>query len=91
MVTPSRSLSLTFSVARHWDEILQALIHFGADLAEFFGVQQRRRETFQAERDKRPETWTFDWRDRPRAAIRQILRNLLGDPQPARRRVTRTR
>jgi hypothetical protein len=59
-------------------------MHFGADLEKFFAVQQRRRETFQAERDKRPETWTFDWRDRPREAIRQILGYLIGEPQPAR-------
>lgn len=63
----------TFCSGETWDEILQALMRFGADLAHFFGVQQRRRETFQRERDKRPETWAIDWRDRPREAIRQLL------------------
>ena len=66
-----------------WDDILQALTHFGANLAEFFSTQQRRRETFQDERDKRPETWTFDWRDRPKEAIRELLGSLLGEPKPA--------
>jgi hypothetical protein len=75
-VTPSACDGAT------WDEILQVLTHFGANLAQFFGIQQHRREAFQDERDKRPETWTFDWRDRPREVIRQILGYLLGDPIP---------
>ena len=65
-----------------WDEILRSLMYFGANLAEFFEVQQRRRETFQAERAKRSDRWTFDWQDRPRDAIRQLLGSLLGDPPP---------
>jgi hypothetical protein len=67
-----------------WSEILEALMHFGANIEQFFATQQRRRETFQEEREKRPETWTFDWRDRPKEAIRQILGYLIGEPQPAR-------
>jgi hypothetical protein len=73
-VTPSLCEGAT------WDEILQTLTHFGANLAKFFGTQKHRRETFQQERDKRPETWTFDWRDRPREVIRQLLGCLLGTP-----------
>ena len=73
-------VTASFCEGETWDEILQALMHFGANLAQFFGVQQRRRETFQVERDKRPETWTVDWRDRPREAIRQLLGSLLGEP-----------
>jgi hypothetical protein len=65
-----------------WDEILQALTHFGANLEQFFGTQQRRRVTFQEERDKRPETWTFDWRERPKEALRNLLGRLLGEPPP---------
>ena len=65
-----------------WDEILQTLTHFGANLEQFFAVQNRRREIFQDERDKRPETWTFGLRDRPREAIRQMLGYLLGEPPP---------
>ena len=67
-----------------WAEILQILMQFGADLEQFFGVRDRRRNTFQQERDKRPDSWTFDWRDSPRETIRQILGYLLGEPQPAR-------
>ena len=76
-------LGITVCDGETWDDILQALTHFGANLAQFFGVRNRRRETFQEERDKRPETWTFDWRDRPKDAIRQLSGSLLGEPQPA--------
>jgi hypothetical protein len=65
-----------------WHEIYQTLSHFGGKFEHFFGVQERRREAFQQERDKLPETWTWDWRDRPKDAIRQILGYLLGEPPP---------
>ena len=76
-------VTVTLCDGETWDDILQALTHFGANLAEFFSTQQRRRETFQDERDKRPETWTFDWRDRPKDAIRELLGSLLGESKPA--------
>ena len=66
-----------------WTEILEVLMHFGADLAQFFATQQHRRETFQKERDKRSETGTSDWRDRPKEAIRELLGCLLGESPSA--------
>ena len=65
-----------------WHEIFQALWHFGGDFEHFSGVQARRREAFQKERDKRPDTWTSQLWDRPKDAIRQILGYLLGEPPP---------
>jgi hypothetical protein len=50
----------TFCDGETWNEILGALMHFGANLKQFFGVQNSRREIFRDERAKRPETWTFD-------------------------------
>ena len=47
-ITPS------FCDGKTWSEILDILMHFGANLAEYFGVQRRRRETFQAERGPVP-------------------------------------
>lgn len=65
-----------------WNEIYQTLTDFGGNFQRLFELQQRRRETFQRERDKRPDTWAFDWRDRPREAIRQVLGFLIGEPPP---------
>ena len=65
-----------------WYEIYQILSHFSGKFEHVFGVQQSRKEAFQKERDKLPETWTFDWRERPKEAIRQILGYLLGETPP---------
>ncbi len=77
-VTPSGCNGAT------WSEILRILMQFGANLEEFFDVRNRRRKTFQHERDKLPNSWSFDWRDDPREVIRQIIGYLLGEPQPDR-------
>jgi hypothetical protein len=75
-VTPSGCAGAT------WNDILKALMQFGADLAEYFGVQQRRRQTFQKERDKRSDNGSFLSRDRPREAIRELLGCLIGESKP---------
>ena len=66
-----------------WNDILQALMHFGADLERFFAVQQRRRETFAHERENRKNNWATDWRDRPLDAVRDLLGTLFGELQSA--------
>ena len=48
----------------------------------YFATLRGRRAAFQKERDKRPETWNWDWHDRPRDAIRQILGYVLGESPP---------
>ena len=75
-------VTASFCDGETWSEILEALMHFGADVEEFFDVQKRRRETFQQERDKLPETWSHDWRDRPKDVFRQILGYLIGESPP---------
>ena len=67
---------------KFWYEIYQTLTQFGGKFERVFAIQQSRRQAFQQERDKLPETWTFDWRDRPKDAIRQILGYLLGESPP---------
>ena len=66
-----------------WNEILQSLMHFGADLAKFFATQQRRRRSFDAERAKRSDRWTVDWREEPKDAMRELLGTVLGEPPAA--------
>ena len=75
-------ITATIADGAFWHEVYLALTHFGANLEEFYSLQNRRAETFQDERDQRPETWDQDWRDHPRDAIRHILGSLLGDPPP---------
>jgi hypothetical protein len=68
--------------AGFWHEIYQTLTYFGGKFEYFFEVQERRREAFKKERDKLPNTWTSDWQDRPKEAIRQLLGYLIGESPP---------
>jgi hypothetical protein len=65
-----------------WNEFFLTLTDFGGKFEEFFEVQERRSQTFKKERDKRPSTGNWDWCDRPKEAIRQLLGYLLGEPPP---------
>ena len=65
-----------------WHEFYLTLTEFGGKFEDFFAVQERRKAEFQKERDKRPSTGNFDWCDRPKESIRQMLGYLLGEPPP---------
>jgi hypothetical protein len=65
-----------------WNEIYEALWHFGGSFEQLHNVRERRREAFQKERDKLPDTWTWQVWDRPREAIREMLGYVLGEPPP---------
>ena len=65
-----------------WDSLLEAITDFGARLKQFYDAKARRLKTFVEERDKRPDTWHWEWQNRSREAFRQILGHLLGEPPP---------
>ena len=65
-----------------WYRLYATLTHFGGNFEHVFGAQQRRKASFEKERNKLPGTWTFDWRDKPKEAIRQLLGYLLGESPP---------
>ena len=65
-----------------WHEFYLTLTEFGGKFEDFFAVQERRKAEFQKERDKRPSTGNFDWCDRPKESIREMLGYLLGEPPP---------
>ena len=65
-----------------WTEIYRMLTYFGGNFAHVFGVQERRKASFQKERNKLPGTWASDWRDRPKEAVRQLLGYLVGESPP---------
>ena len=73
----------TFCEGKTWDEILQAIVHFGGNFAVYFETQQRRQKAFLKEREQRPETWTSNLHDRQREAYREVLGCLIGEPPPA--------
>jgi hypothetical protein len=65
-----------------WGEIYQTMTQFGGSFDAFFGVQERRKKTFEKERQTRPDSWAADTRDRPRDAVRQLLGYVLGESPP---------
>ena len=65
-----------------WYEIYRILTNFGGKFEDFFAVRENRKEAFQRERSKLPNTWNCDWQDQPKEAMRQILGYLLGESPP---------
>ena len=65
-----------------WSEITRILAQFGGNFEELFDARERRKKTFEKERQTRPDTWTSDLRDQPREAIRQLLGYILGESPP---------
>jgi hypothetical protein len=59
-VTPSSS------EGAFWNEFFLILTEFGGKFADFSEVRERRKTSFQKERDKRQNTGNFDWCDRPK-------------------------
>ena len=63
-----------------WHELFLAITNFGGSFHQFHEVQTHRRKAFPKERDKRPDTWTWQIWDKPKDAVRQMLGFLLGEP-----------
>ncbi len=62
---------------------LKVLRHYGGSLKRLYDVRARREKSFEQQRDRRPETWHWDWRDLRAPAVRQALGLLIGEPPPA--------
>ena len=75
-------IEATTSEAGFWYEVYRVFMNFGGNCAEFFDVRERRKKAFEKERQTRPDTWTCDWRDRPRDSIRQLLGYVAGETPP---------
>jgi hypothetical protein len=65
-----------------WNRVEKVLRRYGGSLNRLYQVRAVREATFQRERDARPETWHIDWREVPRATLRQVLGCLIGEPPP---------
>jgi len=65
-----------------WDQIYHILRRYGGCFAPLFTLRARREETFQRERDRRPDTWHIDWRDLRPETVRRALGCRFGEPPP---------
>jgi hypothetical protein len=68
-----------FCTGDFWNDIFQSLQDYGGSLRVLYAVRARREDTFKRERDRRPDTWDWDWRDLRRPTVRQVLGCLIGE------------
>jgi hypothetical protein len=62
-----------------WDRIEKTLWRYGGSLYRLYLVRIGREQTFQRERDRRPDTWHIEWRPGSKSAVRQALGYLIGE------------
>ena len=62
---------------------IQVIRRYGGSLAPLFNVRARREKSFEKERDRRPDTWHIDWRDKRLETVRQVLGMLIGETPPS--------
>ncbi len=66
-----------------WNQVEKTLRRYGGSLSRLYQMRARREETFQRERDRRPDTWHIDWRDLHPSTVRRAFGCLIGEPPPA--------
>lgn len=71
-----------FCASDFCDRFLKVIRRYGGSLEPLFTVRARREKSFQQQRDRRPETWHWDWRDLRRPVVRQVLGMLIGETPP---------
>ena len=71
-----------FCTGEMGNAILQTLEFYGGSLAKLFAIRAKREKSFQRERDKRPATWEWNWRDLRKERMRAVLGYLIGEVPP---------
>ncbi len=66
-----------------WNRVEKTLRRYGGSLGCLYRVRARRKDVFQRERDRRPDTWHIDWRDLRPSTVRLALGCLIGETPPA--------
>jgi len=68
-----------FCTGAFWNQIFETLQGFGGSLSTLYKVREQRETSFQTERDRRPDTWDFDWTFPPPDTVHQLLGYLIGE------------
>ena len=69
----------SFCTGPFWNQISDTLMNYGGSFTTLFKTRQYRETSFQKERDKKPETWGFDWTFPPPETARQVLGYMIGE------------
>ena len=65
-----------------WNELHKIYRRYGGSINVLYEARAKREETFQRERDRRPDTWHIDWRDLRDSTVRLALGCKIGEPPP---------
>lgn len=65
-----------------WWRVDRARLRYGGSLNRLYQVRARREETFQRERDRRPDNWHIDWQQMPGPTMRLALGCPTSEPPP---------
>ncbi len=68
-----------FCTGHFWNQISDTLTNYGGSFATLFKIREHREISFQKERDKKPDTWSFTWRHPPPDTVRQVLGYMIGE------------
>ncbi len=69
----------SFCTGPFWNQISDALMNYGGSFPTLFKIRQYRETSFQKERDKKPDTWGFDWKFPPPEIVRKVLGYMIGE------------
>ena len=69
-------------LSQFWTQLEKTFTRYGGSLERLYQIRARREETFQRERDRRPDTWHIDWRDLCPDNVRRALGCLIGETPP---------
>ena len=68
-----------FCTGEFWNQIFDTLQAYGGSLTTLYKMREHRETSFQKERDQHPDSWGWDWKDRARETVRQVLGCLIGE------------
>ena len=69
----------SFCTGPFWNQISDSLMNYGGSFTTLFKIRQYRETSFQKERDKKPDTWSFTWRHPPPETVREVLGYMIGE------------
>jgi len=70
----------SFCTGAFWNQISDTLMNYGGSFTTLFKIRAHREISFQKERDKKPDTWSFEWKFPPPETVRQVLGYMIGEP-----------
>ena len=68
-----------FCESEVWQALYTTWRFYGGYFGTFYKVRGEREKTFERERDRRPDTWDWNWQDWSKAKIREALGCLIGE------------